>query len=102
MRVSEYYHLGRTQPSLSFVDVDHHGDVKLFVSPRAIGLLPTPWGDECVSLIQSFFGKVLELIQTGQRGPAEALLRVLKEPNETHLGLSQDEWSLPSSPPRGG
>src|SRR5262249_762834 len=91
MRVSEYYNLGRTQPSLSFVDVDLHGDVKLFLSPRAVRLLPTPWGDECVSLIQNFFGNVLELIQTRQHEPAEALLRVLREPNETHLGLSQDE-----------
>ena len=88
MRVSEYYKLGRTQPSLSFVDVDLHGDVKLFVSPRA---LLTPWGDECVSLIQNYFGTVVELIRKKNHTDAEALLRVLKEPNETHLGLSKDE-----------
>lgn len=91
MRVSEYYRLGRTQPSLSFVDVDLHGDVKLFISPRALRLLLAPWGDECVSLIQNYFGTVVELIRNKKHADAEALLRVLKEPNETHLGLSEDE-----------
>ena len=28
MRVSEYYHLDRTQPELDFVDVDIYGDVR--------------------------------------------------------------------------
>lgn len=90
MRVSEYFKLGRAQPSLSFVDVDLHGDVKLFVSPRALRVLPSTWGDECVSLIQNFFETVVELIRKKKQAEAEALLRVLKEPNETHLGLSED------------
>lgn len=54
-------------------------------------LLPTPWGDECVSLIQSFFGTVLEHIQVGRHAEAIAVLRFLREPNETHLGLSEDQ-----------
>lgn len=36
MRVSEYYHLGRTQPGLDFVDVDVYDDLAVFISPRAI------------------------------------------------------------------
>jgi len=88
MRVSKYFKLGRTQPSLSFVDVNIDGDVRLFVSPRAIRLLPTEWGDECVSLVQSFFAKVLDYIRSGRNQDAVDLLQVLREPNETHLGLS--------------
>ncbi len=51
MLVSEYYNLGRTQPSLDCVDVDVIGDVPVFVSPRALRLLRSRWGDECVSLV---------------------------------------------------
>lgn len=89
VRVSEYYSLNRTQPTLDFVDVDVEGDTPLFVSPRALRLLPSTWGDECSSLIQNFFTAVLELIRGGQNRDAERLLRTLREPNETHLGLSK-------------
>jgi len=88
MRVSEYFGLGRTQPSLDFVDVDIEGDTRVFIDPRALRLLPSKWGDECVSLIQNFFKTILLAIRDGQNDRAKALLRVLREPNETHLGLS--------------
>ena len=90
MRVSEYYQLGRTQPTLDFVDVDIRGDLRVFVDPKALRLLPTEWGDECVSLIQDFFRHVLQLIRAGQHVEARALLAQLREPNEVHLGLSRD------------
>src|SRR5262245_50355507 len=89
MRVSDYYNLGRTQPSLDFVDVDIFTDTPIFVDPRALKLLPSRWGDECVSLIQSFFRTVLEAIHNDKHEHARNLLRVLREPNETHLGLSK-------------
>jgi hypothetical protein len=89
MRVSERFALGRTQPALDFVDVDVVGDVPVFISPRALQLLPSEWGGECVSLVQSFFGTVLELVRNSRNQEAEILLRMLREPNETHLGLSK-------------
>jgi hypothetical protein len=42
-----------------------------------------------VSLIQNFFRHVLDLIKRGRHEDAETLLLVLREPNETHLGLSE-------------
>ena len=89
MRVSKYFKLGRTQPSLDFVDVDIFGDVRVFVDPRALRLLHSEWGDECVSLIQNFFRTVLAAIHNGENNRAQNLLRMLREPNETHLGLSR-------------
>lgn len=89
MRVSEYFSLGRTQPTLDFVDVDIREDVKIFVDPRAIRLIPTEWGEECVALIQEFFSAVLNAIKNGEDEVARSLLENLGEPNETHLGLSQ-------------
>jgi len=89
VRVSQYFKLGRTQPSLDFVDVDVFRDIRVFIDPRALRLLPSKWGDECVSLIQTFFRTVLGAIRDGDNDRARNLLRTLKEPNETHLGLSR-------------
>jgi hypothetical protein len=91
MRISEYFHLGRTQPTLDFVDVDIVGDTRIFLDPRALRLLPLPWANECVSLIQNYFSKVLNLIRNSSNDEAKNLLAGLREPNETHLGLSRHE-----------
>ncbi|MBK7782030.1 MAG: hypothetical protein IPJ58_14930 [Ardenticatenia bacterium] len=89
MRISEHYNLNRTQPTLDFVDVDIHSDVRFFVDPSAIRRLPSEWGDECVSLIQSFFRTVLLAIRDGRDSEARTLLATMHEPNETHLGYSR-------------
>ena len=65
MRVSEYYKLGRTQPGLDFVDVDIDADLPVFTDPRALRLLPSDWGAECVSLLQNFFETILSAIRSG-------------------------------------
>lgn len=89
MRVSEHYKLERRQSDLDFVDVDIRADTPLFVDPRALRLLRSEWGDECVALVQSFFKPVLDAIRANDRQSAIALLRGLREPNETHLGFSR-------------
>lgn len=89
MRVSKYYKLGRTQPSLDFVDVDIAMDTPVFISPKAIAMQQSEWADRCVSLIQNFFETVLDLIKNGKDAEARKLLGMLREPNETHLGLSK-------------
>ena len=89
MRISKKYRLGLTQASLDFVDVDTKNDTKVFISPTAISALTSAWRNSCVSLIQNYFRNVLALIRKGRHHDAEALLLVLREPNETHLGLSK-------------
>jgi hypothetical protein len=88
MRVSEHYKLGRTQPSLEFLDVDIRGDTRVFVDPRALRFIDSDWSNECVSLLQNFFDTVMQAIRSGNDSRARALLASLSEPNETHLGLS--------------
>jgi hypothetical protein len=88
MRVSEHYDLGVGQPALDSVDVDVRRDSALFVDPRALLLLPTPWGEESVSLVQSYFAAVLDAIHAGDHTAARRLLSELHEPNDTRLGLS--------------
>jgi hypothetical protein len=89
MRVSEYFQLNRHQGELDFVDVDIRGDTRVYLDPRALRLLTTDWGQECVSLIQNFFRTVLQAIRDGDDERARRLLAGLREPNETHLGLSR-------------
>jgi hypothetical protein len=90
-RVSTIFKLRRSQATLDFVDVDVGRDTKVFLSPRALTLMQTDWGDGCVSLVQNFFETVLQQIKGGNNTGAEALLQELREPNETHLGLSRGE-----------
>jgi hypothetical protein len=88
MRVSDFYQIGKTQPSLSFLDVDIENDVKLFINARAIRILESEWGEHCTHLLHTFFGAVLDSIKNGDGKRALSILQQLKEPNETHLGLS--------------
>lgn len=88
-RVSTHYRLGRTQPTLDFVDVDIHGDSRMFVDPRALRQLETEWTDWCISLLQSFFSEILRCVKHNEADRGKALLSVLREPNETHLGVSR-------------
>jgi hypothetical protein len=88
-RVSEHYELDVGQEALDFVDVDVWGDDPLYIDPRALRTLKTPWTNECVALLQDFFGTVIDSIREDKHTKARFLLRQLREPNETHLGLSQ-------------
>ena len=54
MRVSEYFKLNQDQPTLDFVNVDVNDDTEAFIDPRALRLLPSEWGNQCVSIIQDF------------------------------------------------
>lgn len=63
--------------------------IKLFIDPKALRLLPSVWGVGCVSLVQNFFKTVIKNIKSGNDRSAKLLLSSLKEPNETHLGLSR-------------
>lgn len=87
--VSEYFKLGRHQSSLDFVDVDIDGDLRLFIDPHALRKSPGEWEGECCYLIKDFFQTVLKAIQDGRDSTAKRLLANLREPNETHLGLSK-------------
>jgi hypothetical protein len=87
-RVSEHFGLNRTQPTLEFVDVIINGDVPVYVDPRALKSIESPWARECVSLLQNFFDTVMQAIRSGNDARARALLASLGEPNETRLGLS--------------
>jgi hypothetical protein len=88
-RVSQHFNLGLPQAALDFVDVDVRRDTPLFVDPAALLTIESPWGAECRHLIQNFFHHVIDRIRQGNDQAARDLLAALREPNETHLGLSR-------------
>lgn len=89
MRVSEYFELDKTQPSLDFVDVDVKNDLKLYIDPRAFIAIPSDWGNECIELIRDYFSSLLVAIRDANRSRGLYLLGNLSEPQETGLGLSR-------------
>lgn len=89
MRISEYFELDKGQPELDFVDVPAYGDIPLYLDPYAISLQVGSWFEECHETIYGYFSLVLDSIRRGRDDRAMELLSKLREPNETHLGLSQ-------------
>lgn len=71
------------------MDVDVRRDTPLFVDPAALLIIKNKWAAECRHLIQNFFHNVLDAIRTDDEHAARSLLSALREPNETHLGLSK-------------
>jgi hypothetical protein len=88
---SEHYGIGLPQHELDFVDVPIDGDIPLFIDPFAISLRVDRWSQHCNSTIISYFDKLLTAIRAGQDEAAIELLCHFKEPNETRLGLSEEE-----------
>lgn len=91
MRVSDYYNLERSQGTLDFVDVDTVMDIPVYIDPGAIKSLSDDWGTECVKLLTTFFDSVLDAVRTQDQRRVRELLVNLREPNETHLGISAGE-----------
>ncbi|GAA2603780.1 hypothetical protein GCM10010304_61410 [Streptomyces roseoviolaceus] len=89
MRVSEYYNLGRGQGTLDFVDVDTVEDVPVYIDPSTIRHLSDDWGQDCIIMLSTFFDSVLDSIRQGDKQRTAYLLGNLREPNETHLGISK-------------
>lgn len=90
MKVSEYYELGQTQGTLDFIDVAIDGDTNAYIEPRAIRRLEDDWAKGCVGLLQNFFDHLLDAVRDDNRKRGFHLLYGLREPNETHLGMSTE------------
>ncbi|MGW1589275.1 hypothetical protein [Streptomyces sp. NPDC002386] len=88
-RVSEYYNLGRTQGTLDFVDVDTVNDIRVYVDPGLIRYLEDDWGKQCLRMLETFFDSVLDSVRSNDKRRTVSLLSQLREPNETHLGISR-------------
>ncbi|RYZ80895.1 MAG: hypothetical protein EOP04_24995, partial [Proteobacteria bacterium] len=88
VRLTDLFGLGCTQGNLDFVNVDVNGDTPLFIDPQALKYLRVDWAKLCVEDIQNFFSLLMTQISKGDSKRALEMLSGLREPNETHLGLS--------------
>ncbi|MDD5209843.1 MAG: hypothetical protein PHV36_10685 [Elusimicrobiales bacterium] len=92
-KFSEYFKLNKSQAELDFVDVPIKGDIPLFIDPFAIHHREDRLAFDCHNTIVDFFGRVLRSIQANKKDEALELLSYLREPNQTHLGLSKGSVS---------
>jgi hypothetical protein len=91
MRFSEYFELNKKQNELDFVDVPLDTDIPLFIDPFVLSKREDLFSIEASQTVSSFFQEVVNKIRNGDNSLAQKMLAQLKEPNDTHLGLSTDK-----------
>lgn len=88
MLLSTALGLNQSQPMLDFVDIDLDMDFPLYLDPAGFLNPRDEFAQKCQDDLQDFFGAVLQEIAKGNLGKGTQLLEGLREPNETHLGVS--------------
>lgn len=89
MLFSEYFSLGKKQPELDFVDIDLDLDFPLYFDPSTFLDSDDEFSKLCADDIHDFFDAVMDAIRKGDRRRGVELLAGLREPNDTHLGVSK-------------
>ena len=85
---SEAFRIGKSQSELDFVNIPLNADIPLFIDPFAISQRLDTWSEKAHRTLLSFFQTIVESIRSGNYTRARSFLLHLREPNETHLGLS--------------
>lgn len=88
MKISEIYHLGKTQYELDFVNIDPDRDTPLFLDPYYISKCDFPFAIQASAAIRSYFEYLLALLRSGAVSQAKELFSHLGENNDICLGLS--------------
>lgn len=88
-RFSDHFAIGRSQIELDFVDIPLQKDLRLFVDPYALSVETGDWFVQANDLVVDFFQLVIDAIRQGDSESARSLLAHLREPNDTHLGMSK-------------
>lgn len=91
MLLSTALGLNQSQPLLDFVDIDLDSDFPLYLDPAGFLNPRDDFAAKCQYDLQDFFDAVLKQIAKGSHAKGTELLEGLKEPNETHLGVSEGE-----------
>lgn len=91
MLLSRALGLNTSQPLLDFVDIDVGLDFPLYIDPASFISPRDDFAEKCQIDLKDFFEAVLKSIAAGNNSKATVLLEGLKEPNETHLGMSNGE-----------
>lgn len=91
MLLSTALGLNQSQPMLDFVDIDIDLDFPLYIDPVGFINPRDDFAEKCQNDLQDFFEAVLKQIANGKHDKGTELLEGLREPNETHLGVSEGE-----------
>jgi len=91
MLLSQALGLNQSQPMFDFVDIDLYKDFPLYIDPIGFKNPRDEFAEKCQEDIQDFFDAVLKAIVAGNVAAGQQLLEGLREPNETHLGVSSDQ-----------
>lgn len=89
IKLTELYNIKKYQEHLEFVDIDLEDDLELFIDPYIFTKLKGDFAKKCNNAIINFFDEVINLIRKNDEVNAKRILNGLKEPSETHLGLSE-------------
>lgn len=89
MLLSQALGLNSSQPLLDFVDIDLDLDFALYIDPAGFVDPRDEFAQACQDELRDFFEAVLAAIVRGDVAKGAELLEGLREPNETHLGISQ-------------
>lgn len=74
---------------IDFVDIHVNRDTQLYIDPERVSLSAHPFARIATDLIESFFGVLCDIAKSRDYDAAYQLLSYGREPNETHLGLSE-------------
>lgn len=88
IKITEYFNIKKSQEDLEFVDIVLEDDLELFIDPYIFTKLDGDYAKRCNNAIVKFFNKIIDLIIKNDEVNAKRMLNGLKEPSETHLGLS--------------
>lgn len=87
--ISIHFNLNYEQPELDFVDAPISTDLPIFIDPYALSVREDLWSLECNQAILTFFEAAIRCIREKDHARGRSLLNGLREPNETHFGLSR-------------
>ncbi len=90
LRFSKYFKLEKKQHELDFVDVPLNTDIRLFIDPYTLSIRSDEFSMQCSNIVINFFQRIIDDIKDGRFESAKYNLNRLREPNETHLGLSNE------------
>jgi hypothetical protein len=88
-KFSATFGLAKKQSELDFVDIPLHTDIWLAVDPFAISQRVDVISQQSHITLLAFFQEIIDSIRSRNDDRARQLLMYLREPNETHLGLSK-------------
>lgn len=86
----KHFKLRQTEDKLGFVNIPLNTDVELYIDPLTLSNQKGEWYIKANNLIVDFFEELICAIKNNNDKKSLYLLSKLREPNETHFGVSSN------------